>query len=88
VLKLTGDEGIILANSPVLALLAAPVLPLVKWLRTIGVFMNQQPNVLKQHPLALLPFLFGLYVWALGFIEGSLDPPLRVSQREVLRQAE
>lgn len=88
VLKLTGDEGIILARSPVLALLAAPVLPLVKWLRTIGVFMNQQPDVLKQHPLALLPFLFGLYVWALGFIEGSLDPPLRVSQREVLGQAE
>lgn len=27
----------------VLALLAAPVLPLVKWLRTIGVFMSQQP---------------------------------------------
>ena len=84
VLKLTGGEGIILARSPVLALLVAPLLPLVKWLRTIAVFMRHQPDVLRQHPLVLLPLLFGLYVWVLGFVEGSWAPPLRVSQREAL----
>lgn len=34
VLKLTGEEGVFLARSPVLTLLAALVLPLAKWLRT------------------------------------------------------
>jgi GT2 family glycosyltransferase len=88
VLKLTGEEGVFLARSPVLALLAAPVLPLVKWLRTIGVFMSQRPEVLREHALALVPFLLGLYVWVEGFVEGAWAPPLRVSQREVLWQTE
>jgi hypothetical protein len=88
VLKLTGDEGVFLARSPVLALLAAPVLPLVKWLRTIGVFISQQPEVLREHALALAPFLLGLYVWALGFVEGAWASPLRVSERETLWQTE
>ncbi len=86
VLKLTGDEGAFLARSPALALLTAPLLPLVKWLRTIGVFANRQPEVLRQHPLALAPFLAGLYVWSLGFVEGTWAPPLQVTQREVLWQ--
>lgn len=88
VLNLTGGEGVFLARSPVLALLAAPVLPLVKWLRTVGVFISQQPQVLRAHALALIPFLVGLYVWAVGFVEGAWAPPLRVPQREVLWQAE
>ncbi len=88
VLKLTGDEGVFLARSPVLALLAAPILPLVKWLRTIGVFMSQQPDVLREHALALVPFLVGLYAWAWGFVEGTWSPPLRVSEREVLWQTD
>jgi len=85
-LKLTDEEGVFLARSPVLALLAVPVLPLVKWLRTVGVFMSQQPDVLRKHGLALVPLLAGLYVWAVGFVEGAWAPPLRVSQREALWQ--
>ena len=84
VLKLTGEEGVFLARSPVLVLLAAPVLPLVKWLRTVGVFISQQPQVLREHTLALVPFLVGLTAWAVGFVEGVWSPPLRVAQREVL----
>lgn len=87
VLKLTGEEGVFLARSPVLTLLAAPVLPWVKALRTVGVFMSQQPEVLRNHPLALVPFLLGLHTWALGFVEGAWSAPLRVSQRETLWQA-
>ena len=88
VLKLTDGEGVFLARSPLLALIAAPMLPLVKWLRTIGVFMSQQPDVLREHALALVPFLVGLYAWAWGFVEGVWSPPLRVSEREVLWQIE
>jgi len=86
VLKLTDGEGVFLARSPLLALMVAPVLPLVKWLRTIGVFMSQQPDVLREHGLALVPFLVGLYAWAWGFVEGAWSPPLHVSQREPICQ--
>jgi cellulose synthase/poly-beta-1,6-N-acetylglucosamine synthase-like glycosyltransferase len=86
VLKLTGEEGVFLARSPVLALLAAPLLVVVKWLRTVATFMSQQPDVLRKHALALVPFLLGLTVWAVGFVEGAWAPPLRVSEREVLWQ--
>ena len=87
-LKLTCEEGVFLARSRVLAVLAAPVLPLFKWLRTIGIFMSQQPDVLRKHALALVPLLAGLYVWAVGFVEGAWAPPLRVAQQEVLWQTE
>jgi cellulose synthase/poly-beta-1,6-N-acetylglucosamine synthase-like glycosyltransferase len=88
VLELTGEEGAFLVRSPALALLAAPVLPLVKWLRTIGVFASHRPGMLREHALALGPFLVGLYMWSIGFVEGVWAPPLRVSQREVLWQTE
>lgn len=84
VLKLTGEEGVFLARFPLLALLAAPWLPLVKWMRTIGVFMSQQPDVLREHTLALAPLLVGLYAWSLGFVEGAWAPPLRISHPEAL----
>ncbi len=84
VLKLTGDEGAFLARAPLLAALGAPLLPMYKWLRTIGVFMTQQPPVLRRHALALVPLLLGLYVWAIGFIQGALDPPLQVTQQKGL----
>ena len=84
VLKLTGGEGAFLATSPMLCLLAAPMLPWVKWVRTLGVFASQQPAILRKHGLALAPFLLGLYVWAIGFVEGTWAPPLRVAPQEAL----
>ncbi|MEE8391878.1 MAG: glycosyltransferase, partial [Anaerolineae bacterium] len=84
VLKLTGGEGAFLARSRMLALLAAPVLPLVKWLRTVTVFMIQQPEVLRNHTLALVPLLLGLIVWVVGFVEGVWTPPLCISQQETV----
>jgi len=84
VLKLTGAEGAFLVRHPALALLAAPVLPLVKWLRTIGVFVRRQPAVLRRHGLALVPFFVGLYAWAAGFVGGACAPPLQVRKQGTL----
>ena len=88
VLKLTNGDGVFLTRYPVLAVLAVPVLPLVKWLRTIGAFISRDPDVLKQHGIALVPLLLGLYVWVVGFVGGAWAPPLRVSEQEVLWQAQ
>ncbi|HHX66411.1 MAG TPA: glycosyltransferase [Chloroflexi bacterium] len=87
VLKLTGDEGVLLARSPWLAIPAALLLPLVKWARTVDVFRRQRPDLLHRHLFALFPLLAGLYVWALGFAEGSLAPPLRIDSQHVVWQA-
>jgi len=84
VLKLTGGEGAFLARSRILCLLAAPILPWVKWLRTIGVFASQQPAVLRNHGLALAPLLLGLYCWAAGFVKGAWAPPLSVEPQDKL----
>jgi cellulose synthase/poly-beta-1,6-N-acetylglucosamine synthase-like glycosyltransferase len=86
VLKLTGDEGVFLARSPVLSWLSVPVLPVYKWLRTVGVFVSQQPGLIARHPLSLVLLLLGLYVWAVGFAQGAGDPPLEVTQQEALWQ--
>lgn len=84
VLELTGKEGAFLARSPLLALLIAPFLPLVKLLRTMTHFANWRPEVIRQHWAALPILLLGLYAWVVGFVAGAWDDPLRVPLRESL----
>ena len=62
-----------------LNLAAAPVLPLVKWERTIAAFLARSPDVLRRRPLALAILLMGLYTWGTGFVAGAFGPPLRWS---------
>jgi GT2 family glycosyltransferase len=84
VLELTGQEGAFLARAPMLATLAAPVLPLVKFLRTVTHFINWQPNTIRHHWAALPLLLAGLYAWVIGFVAGAWDDPLRVPAQELL----
>lgn len=77
VLQLTGGEGAFLARSPLLALAAAPVLPLVKWRRTLRVFRRNAPEILRRHRWATLLLLGGLYAWSAGFVAGAWQPPLQ-----------
>ena len=76
VLRLTGEEGAFLARSPLLALLASPVLPLYKWGRTVGVFLSRAPSLLRRSTLASLVLIPGLYAWVAGFVAGAWGPPL------------
>jgi GT2 family glycosyltransferase len=84
VVELTGEEGAFLARAPLLSLVAAPFLPLVKFLRTITHFANWQPGVIRQHWPALPALLIGLYFWAIGFVAGAWDDPLRVPLQQSL----
>lgn len=84
VLELTGEEGAFLARTPVMATLTAPLLPLVKFLRTVTHFLNWQPRTIRQHWTALPLLLAGLYAWVLGFVAGAWDDPLRVPVRQSL----
>ncbi len=86
VLKLTGDEGAFLARSPLLTSLVAPLLPLVKFMRTVTHFANWQPAAIRRHWIALPLLLLGLYAWVIGFVAGAWDDPLRVPLGESLSQ--
>jgi GT2 family glycosyltransferase len=78
VLKLTNGEGAFLARSPMLATLVMPILPVVKFLRTVAHFLSQRPEVLRCHSSALIVLLGGLYAWGIGFAEGTWEAPLRI----------
>jgi len=80
-LELTGDERAFLARSSLFALLTMPVLPVVKFLRTIAHFVNHQPDVVRKHWTALPALLIGLYTWGSGFVTGARDDPLRFRER-------
>ncbi|MCP4519375.1 MAG: glycosyltransferase, partial [Delftia sp.] len=84
VLELTGDEGAFLARSSLLALLTMPLLPAVKFLRTIAYFANYQPAIIRKHWSALPALLVGLYAWGSGFVAGAWDDPLRIPLQEPL----
>jgi glycosyltransferase involved in cell wall biosynthesis len=75
VLRLTGEQGVFIARSPLLALAMVPVLPLVKWGRTLRVFQRTAPAILGRHPAAIFFMLIGMYAWAVGFLAGAISPP-------------
>ncbi len=60
-------EGHRLARSKFLCLLACPILPAVKWWRTVTIFWRWQRATLKKHPRAALILAAGLLPWITGF---------------------
>ncbi len=71
ILPLEGHE---IVKSKVRTLLAAPLLPFVKWYRTVKLFARLNPLVLKEHPSAALIFGYGLFPWTKGFVKGAFHP--------------
>ncbi len=67
-------EGHTIVKSPVKTLLAAPLLPLVKWYRTVRLFARMKPAILKEHPKSALIFAYGLVPWTRGFVHGAFHP--------------
>jgi len=70
VLKVAPLEGSSIVRRPTLALFLLPVLPLVKFFRTLRVFLKFQPETIVKHPLVLPVFAVGLIFWAFGFARG------------------
>jgi len=70
VLKVVPLEGSWIVRRPTLALFLLPVLPLVKFFRTLRVFLKFQPETIVKHPLVLPVFVLGLILWVVGFARG------------------
>lgn len=76
VLKSLDLEGSFIARHRMMAILVSPLLPLVKFFRTIAVFMRYQPSTVFLRPLAVLIFFSGLLYWIGGFMQGVFDEPM------------
>jgi hypothetical protein len=50
-----------------------PFLPIVKFIRTLLVFLRQQPEIVKKRPLVLVLFALGLVFWVVGFARGVYE---------------
>lgn len=72
VLQILPLEGAKIARNKWLFFIVAPVLPFVKFVRTILVFLKKSPTIIIKHPLAVILFAIGLVQWTIGFTEGVL----------------
>ncbi len=70
ILKKIQLEGSFIPRHPILAVFFIPILPLVKFIRTTGVFLKLQPRTIINRPIVLLVFAVGLFFWNIGFTKG------------------
>jgi glycosyltransferase involved in cell wall biosynthesis len=73
VLKLINLEGSFIPRHPFLAPFILPFLPMVKFARTVSVFIKLQPSVIIKQPAVLFIFAAGLLFWLFGFSQGIYD---------------
>ncbi len=73
VLKILPLNGAFIARNKVLFFLAAPLLPLIKFFRTLIIFFQKAPTILLKHPSSIILFAIGLIYWLIGFAQGVLD---------------
>ena len=72
-LKILPLAGADIARSRFLSVLMFPILPVIKWLKTIWLFLKIKRSVLFKHPLSLVVFALGLIPWSVGFLKGVFD---------------
>ncbi len=70
VLKKISLEGSFIPKHPILAAFSLPILPIVKFVRTVSVFFRLQPYTLTKQPFVLFVFAMGLLFWITGFAQG------------------
>lgn len=71
VLKVIKIQGAFITRNPVLAILFMPFFPMVKFIRTVSVFLRYQPQAITKKPLVLALFALGLMYWSIGFSNGA-----------------
>ena len=74
-LKILPLEGSMLARNRWLSVLSLPALPLVKFARTMFIFVKKQPRTLLRNPIAVIIFFTGLFPWMVGFVQGAFAKP-------------
>ena len=70
VLRTVRLPGAFIVRHPFPCLLLVPLLPFVKFFRTVFVFLRCQPGIVIGRPAALCVLCAGLFCWTIGFIKG------------------
>jgi len=70
VLKVIQLQGAFIVRHPGFAVFLTPFLPVVKFSKTLSVFLRLQPESITKRPLVLLIFALGLLFWVTGFARG------------------
>jgi glycosyltransferase involved in cell wall biosynthesis len=76
VLKVIPLPGSFIVHHPALAPFLLPLLPFVKFTKTLAAFLKFQPRAITARPLVLLLFAVGLIFWVVGFARGIYKKPL------------
>jgi hypothetical protein len=72
VLKEVDLEGSFIVRTPLIAAAFIPVLPFIKFFRTIMIFLKYEPKVITRRPVAVIVFAVGLFFWIIGFASGVM----------------
>ena len=70
VLRTARLPGSFIAKHPIPYAILIPVLPVIKFLRTLIVFLHRQPKIIVRRPIAILAFGISLIWWTIGFTQG------------------
>ncbi len=70
-INLLGLQGKWIVRNKALAVFVIPLLPFVKWLRTVFLFARLNPGLLLTHPTAVVLLAIGLVYWGGGFWQGT-----------------
>ncbi len=70
VLPVARLAGAAIVKNPLLSMLALPVLPVVKFIKTVAVFHGLKNGSISKNPKVLGIFALGLMYWAVGFGQG------------------
>jgi len=82
VLQITDIEGSGLVRNKLLGIFATPILPFVKFSRTVMIFYKYKKDVLIKHKISTIIFFLGLWPWIFGFLKGIIKP--RFKQTDLL----
>jgi GT2 family glycosyltransferase len=83
VLRLTDLPGAWLVRRSYLALVGLPLMVVLKFLRTLRVFMEWRAASVWQQPAAWLVFALGLASWSVGLCQGLKSPCIPADQVQV-----
>lgn len=81
VLRLIDLEGSRIVRQPFWGILVWPLLPAIKLVRTVNIFMRYLPKAISDRPSVLLIFGTGLLFWAGGFFQGAYSGHLLFKKR-------
>jgi glycosyltransferase involved in cell wall biosynthesis len=86
VMKKIELDGSGIVRHPAMAVFVIPLLPIVKYLRTLSVFVRLRPRLLFEHPAALFILGIGLIYWMSGFARGVFQQEIPIAFQESVDQ--